>query len=196
MANYSTATKIGYRIGKTLGVPEFDDVVASVNTGTKAITLTTYGGTLNQYAGHFVAVTGGDYVGDNYTIASNTAATPTVLTVLDTIGANLATDTVTIYTGSTTVPSTISLAEFMNDATKMINAEKRVSSNMTDTYGELATIEIDLVLRMVRNMLSFRDPDTFPYETVELSPSDMRIIHRVHNKFGGLTWDPWEVGVQ
>jgi len=189
MANYSTATKIGYRIGKTLGVPEFDDVVASVNTGTKAITLTTYGGTLNQYAGHFVAVTGGDYVGDNYTIASNTAATPTVLTVLDTIGANLATDTVTIYTGSTTVPSTISLAEFMNDATKMINAEKRVSSNMTDTYGELATIEIDLVLKMIRNMWSFTNPDDFPYEEVILSADQKRIIHRLHDTKKGTQWE-------
>lgn len=196
MANYSTAAKIGYRLGRALGVPEFDDVVASVNTGTKAITLTTYGGTLNQYAGHFVAVTGGDNVGDNYTIASNTAATPTVLTVNDTITENLATDTVTIYTGTTTVPSTVSLAEFMNDATAMINAEVRVSTNMIDTYGELATIEINLVLRMIRNMLSFRDPDTFPFETVQLLPEQKQIIHRVHNKFVGKTWDPYEQGVQ
>lgn len=196
MANYSTATKIGYRLGRTIGVPEFNDVVASVNTGTKAITLTTYGGTLNQYTGHFVAVTGGDNVGDNYTIASNTAATPTVLTVSDTITENLATDTVTIYTGTTTVPSTISLAEIMNDATAMINAEVRVSTNMTDTYGELATIEINLVLRMIRNIWSFRDPETFPYETVMLLPEQIRIIHRVHDKFSGTTWDPFETGSQ
>jgi len=189
MANYSTATKIGYRLGKTLGIPEFNDVVASVNTGTKAITLTTYGGTLNQYAGHFVAVTGGDRVGDNYTIVSNTAATPTVLTVSDTIAATLAADTVTIYTGSTTLPSTVSLAGFMNDATKMINGEKRVSTNMTDTYGELATIEIALVLIMIRNMWSFLYPDNYPYEEVVLSADQKRIIHRLHDVKKGKSWE-------
>lgn len=189
MVNYSTATKIGYRLGKALGIPEFDDVVASVVTATKAITLTTYGGTLNQYAGHFVAVTGGDNAGDNYTIVSNTAATPTVLTVSDTITDNLATDTVTIYTGSTTVPSTISLAEFMNDATKIINSEVRASSNLTDTYGELATIEIDLVLKMIRNMWSFINPDDFPYEEVILSADQKRIIHRCHSVSRGYSWE-------
>jgi len=196
MANYSTATKIGYRLGRTIGIPEFDDVVASVVTGTKAITLTTYGGTLNQYTGHFVAVTGGDNVGDNYTIASNTAATPTVLTVYDVITENLAEDTVTIYTGTTTVPSTVSLTGLMNDATAMINAEARVSTNMTDTYGELSTIEINLVLRMIRNIWSFRSPEVFPYETVQLLPEQKQIIHRVHDKFTGITYDPYETGVQ
>lgn len=189
MTNYSTATKIGYKLGKTIGVPEFDDVVASVVTATKAITLTTNGGTLNEWADYIVSVVGGDNTGDKYTIVSNTAATPTVLTVSDTISADLATDTVTIYTENATKPSTISLAEFMNASTKMINAEVRVSTNMTDTYGELGIIEMDLVLKMIRNMWSFTNPDEFPYEEVILSADQKRIIHRCHSESRGTSWE-------
>lgn len=98
--------------------------------------------------------------------------------------------------GAATVPSTTSVADLQDKATGIINAEVRVSANMTDTYGELAEIEIDLVSKMVRNIWSFRKPEEFPYETVELTPSQMRIIHRVHDKFGGTTWDPYETGVQ
>jgi len=84
------------------GVWTFNDVVASVNTGTKAVTLTTNTGTLNQYANYCLFVTSGDNVGDEYTVVSNTIDTPTVLTVLETITDNLATDIVALYTGATT----------------------------------------------------------------------------------------------
>lgn len=189
MANYSTATKIGYRLGKTIGIAEFTDVVASVNTGTKAITLTTNSGTLNEWADYKVSVTSGDNTGDKYTIVSNTAASPTVLTVSDTITANLATDVVMIYTEEPTIPSTNSLAILMNNATKMINAEVRMITNMTDTYGELDTIEIDVVLRMIRNLWSFVNPDDFPYEEVVLSADQKRIIHRCHSVSRGSSWE-------
>ena len=98
--------------------------------------------------------------------------------------------------GATTVPSTTSAADLLDKATGIINAEVRVSSNMTDTYGELAQIEIDLASKMVRNIWSFRSPDVFPYETVALTPEQMRTIHRIHLKFSGTTWDPWETGSQ
>ena len=189
MANYSTATKIGYRLGKTIGVAEFTDVVAVVNTGTKAITLTTNSGTLNEWADYKVSVTGGDNTGDKYTIVSNTAASPTVLTVSDTIAADLLADTVTIYTEEPTIPSTNSLAVFMDNATKIINAEVRINTNMTDTYGELDTIEIEIVLKMIRNLWSFVNPDEFPYEEVVLSADQKRIIHRCHSVSRGHSWE-------
>lgn len=75
----------------------FDDVIASVVTGTKAITLTTNGGTLNQYAGYLVFVYSGDNENDVYTVVSNTAATPTVLTVSEVITDNLATDKIRLF---------------------------------------------------------------------------------------------------
>jgi len=63
----------------------FADVVASVNTGTKAVTLTTNGATLNQYTDYCLYVVSGDNADDEYTVVSCTAATPTVLTVSETI---------------------------------------------------------------------------------------------------------------
>lgn len=101
-----------------------------------------------------------------------------------------------ITIGASTIPSTTSAADLLDKATGMINAEVRVSANMTDTYGELAEIEIDLCSKMVRNIWSFKNPDAFPYETVELTPDQKRIIHRVHDKFLGKTWDPYETGNQ
>jgi len=75
----------------------FNDVAASVHTGNKEITLTTTGGTLNQYAGYLVWVYSGDNENDVYTVVSNTAATPTVLTVSEVITENLATDKIRIF---------------------------------------------------------------------------------------------------
>jgi hypothetical protein len=97
-----------------------------------------------------------------------------------------------ITIGAGTIPSTTSAADLLDKATGLINAEVRVSTNMTDTYGELAEIELDLVLRMIRNIWSFKNPDVFPYETVELTPSQIRIIHRIHLKFSGDTFDKYE----
>lgn len=98
--------------------------------------------------------------------------------------------------GAGTTPTSTHLAALLTAADSMINAEARVSSNMTDTYGELKTIATNLVLKMIRRLWSFRDPDTFPYEDVELTAEERRIIHRVHDKFTGNTWDPYESGSQ
>ena len=75
----------------------FDDLCDAVNVGAKTIDLTTTGGTLNQYANYLVFVNGGDEEDDEYTVASNTAATPTVLTISETPGTDLAADTLSIF---------------------------------------------------------------------------------------------------
>lgn len=75
----------------------FTDTIISVVVGTKALTLTTIGGTLNQYAGYYITVLSGDNIGTDYTIVSNTNATPTVLTVAETIPADLATDVINVF---------------------------------------------------------------------------------------------------
>ena len=95
-----------------------------------------------------------------------------------------------------TVPSIETLTEMMSDADGMINAEARSASNMEDTYGELDPIAKNLVLKMIRRLWSFRNPDVFPYEEVILTPEEMRIIHRVHDKFSGKTYDAYESGNQ
>jgi len=79
----------------------FNDTVASVVTATKTVVLTTNGATLNQYAGYHLFVTGGDNTGDTYTVVTCTLATPTTLVVAEAIEADLAADTVTLYTGVT-----------------------------------------------------------------------------------------------
>lgn len=101
-----------------------------------------------------------------------------------------------ITIGSGTTPSTTHLTAMLTAADGIINGEVRVSTNMTDTYGELKVIATNLVLKMVRRLWSFRDPESFPFEEVELTPEERRIIHRIHDKFGGTTWDPWETGSQ
>lgn len=93
-------------------------------------------------------------------------------------------------------PNSTDLAQMLIVSDGMINAEVRVTTNMTDTYGELNGIAQDLTLRQVRNYWSFRNPDLFPYETLELTPAQIRIIHRIHLKFSGTTWDPYETGSQ
>ena len=94
---------------------------------------------------------------------------------------------ITIGTG--TVPSTTSVADLQDKITGMINAEAHVSTNMTDTYGELAQIETDLVCKLVRNIWSFIYPDSFPYEEVVLSADQKRIIHRLHDSSKGTMWE-------
>lgn len=74
----------------------FDDTLAAVNAGAKTLTLTTTGGTLNQYAGWLVYVDSGTGENEELTIASNTAATPTVLTVTTTPTC-VATDTIKVF---------------------------------------------------------------------------------------------------
>ena len=77
------------------------ETVASVNTVTKAVTLTAQAGTLDQYEDMNLVVESGDNAGTEYRIVSNTNATPTVLTVLQAIPADLATDVVGVWSGAT-----------------------------------------------------------------------------------------------
>ena len=87
-------------------------------------------------------------------------------------------------------PNITTCDEFLDDADGMVNSEARALSNMTDAYGDLDTITKNLVLKMVRRLLHFRDPDTFPYEEVELTAEERRIIHKTHDTSRGRTWIP------
>ena len=82
-----------------LGFENVQDTVASVGgTGNREVTLTALAGTLDQYAGKYMVVYQGDQKGTSSLIVSNTAATPTVLTVSDDQNANLAADVISIQT--------------------------------------------------------------------------------------------------
>ena len=74
--------------------------VASVNTVTKAVTMTAQGGTLNQWAEMSLVVESGDNTNTEYRIVSNTNATPTTLIIREAIPADLATDVVGCWDGS------------------------------------------------------------------------------------------------
>jgi len=88
-----------------------------------------------------------------------------------------------------TRPNSTDLAGFLDDADDFINSEVRVSENMTDTYGRLKQIAIDIVLKMINNLWSFTHPQIFPYIDIELSDEQKRIIHKNHLKMTGDTWD-------
>jgi hypothetical protein len=74
------------------------DVCSAVNVGGKTITLTDSANVgANAYAGYLVFVDGGDHEDDEYSVASNTNADPTVLTINETPGASLVNDTLSIW---------------------------------------------------------------------------------------------------
>ena len=69
-----------------LGNEDVNDTIAS-GQGTTTCTLTALSGTLNQYAGLYLVIQSGNEVGDVHLIVSNTAATPTALTITPALGA-------------------------------------------------------------------------------------------------------------
>ena len=86
-------------------------------------------------------------------------------------------------------PTTTQLGEMLADADAIINAQARVSSNMTDTYGILNRIAKDLVLKQINNMWSFTNPEQFPYIDIELTDAQKVQINAVHRKFAGESWE-------
>ena len=81
-----------------LGNENVKDTVAAVDGTFKLITLTALAGTLNQYAGKYMVCYFGDQKGTSHLINSNTAATPTILTLATASAANLAADLISIQT--------------------------------------------------------------------------------------------------
>ena len=78
-----------------------EDVIDTIAAGQggKAITLTTLAGTLNQYAGKYMVAMDGDGVAEaGNLIVSNTAATPTILTVTNNSHAAANGDNISIQT--------------------------------------------------------------------------------------------------
>ncbi|MHA1795224.1 MAG: hypothetical protein ACTSUK_03870 [Promethearchaeota archaeon] len=90
---------------------------------------------------------------------------------------------------SSTQPTLTEVQGMLANADEIINAEAKVTSNMTDNYGILKNIAINLVLKMIINYWSFRDPENFAYVDVELSPFELRQIHKTMEKFEGETFD-------
>lgn len=80
-----------------LGNEDVNDTIAA-GQGGKVITLTALAGTLNQYAGLYMVTQSGDGVGNSNLIVSNTAATPTILTVTDNTHAAANGDVIQIQT--------------------------------------------------------------------------------------------------
>lgn len=89
----------------------------------------------------------------------------------------------------TSRPTTAQLAEMLSQADSIINAEARVTSNLTDTSGNLKRIACSLVLKMIVNMFTLTDPDVFGFTEVELTDDQKRIIHIEHGVWSSLTWD-------
>ena len=77
-------------------------------------------------------------------------------------------------------PTTTQLAKMLTIADVIINAEARVTTNMTDTSGRLKAIACSLVQKMIINAMAFSDPDSFGFVEVELTDDQKRIIHIEH----------------
>ena len=91
---------------------------------------------------------------------------------------------------ATSRPTTEQLAEMLNQADAIINAEARTTSNLTDTSGRLETIAVSLVMKMIINMFAFTNPDAgYEFTEVELTDDQKRIIHMEHSIWDSLTWE-------
>ena len=91
-------------------------------------------------------------------------------------------------TGNTR-PTTAQLAVMLSQADYIINAEARVTTNLTDTSGNLKRIACALVYKMIINMYALSDPDQYGMSEIELTDDQKRIIHIEHGVWDSLTWD-------
>lgn len=89
----------------------------------------------------------------------------------------------------TSRPTSTQLSGMLEDADAIINAEARVTSNMTDTSKRLRVIAVSLCLKMVTNMFALTDPETYGFVEIELTDDQKRIIHMEHSIWQSQTWD-------
>lgn len=86
-------------------------------------------------------------------------------------------------------PSTAQLTQMITNAGAIINAEARVTSDLTDTSGRLRVIAVSLVLKMIVDMFALTDPDAYGFTEVELTDDQKRIIHMELGVWDSYTWD-------
>ena len=89
----------------------------------------------------------------------------------------------------TSRPTTTQLAGMLADADSVINAEARVTTNITDTSGRLRVIAVSLILKMIINMFAITDPDRYGFTEIELTDDQKRIIHMEHSIWQSETWE-------
>jgi len=89
----------------------------------------------------------------------------------------------------TSRPTTAQLAEMISQADAVINAEARVTSNLTDTSTRLKVIAVSLVLKMIINMFAITNPDMYGFTEIELTDDQKRIIHMEHSIWQSKTWN-------
>lgn len=88
-----------------------------------------------------------------------------------------------------TRPSETDVGGMLDNATAIINAEGRVTDNMTDGSGRLKEIEITLVMKMINNYLYFINPTKYALLDIELTEEQKRIIHKEQLKFYGESFE-------
>ncbi len=86
-------------------------------------------------------------------------------------------------------PTTEELATMLDMADSIINAELRISSNATDTYGILRTNAISLIIKMINNLFFLAEPDNYNYMEVELSEGEIRVMLKAHSTWAVLAWE-------
>ena len=89
----------------------------------------------------------------------------------------------------TSRPTTAQLAEMIAQADAIINAEARVTTNMSDTSGRLKVIAVSLISKMIINMFAVTNPDMYGFTEVELTDDQKRIIHMEHSIWQSETWE-------
>jgi len=86
-------------------------------------------------------------------------------------------------------PSTAQLTQMITNAGAIINAEARVTSDLTDTSGRLRVIATSLVQKMINNLFAISSPEMYAFVEVELTDDQKRIIHMEHSIWQSLTFE-------
>jgi len=91
-----------------------------------------------------------------------------------------------------TRPSLTQAIAMCTDADSIINGYMKQSSNITDTYGFLRTVAINLVIKMINNLFALAEPDAYALIEVQLTEQDKELITKAHSIWAA---DSWEMGV-
>lgn len=90
---------------------------------------------------------------------------------------------------ATSRPTTTQLAIMLIQADSRINAVMQKTSNITDSFGLLKVVAIQLVLKTINNMFSFAHPNDYDFVEVLITDEDKDLIKQAHSIWAAKSWE-------
>ena len=89
---------------------------------------------------------------------------------------------------SSSRPNLTQIASYLQDADSIINAFMFQSANVTDTYGLLRVVAINLVCKMTNNLFSMAEPENFAYMEIMLNEEEKEMVRKSHRIWSAYSW--------